>query len=543
MFINTIVCTMGHGDIQTTRHKGRVAIVLSHHIFSSERGWMQKSAEGQPKLKITVSPCSRMYDRFNLEVPRVAAAQIEGLADTGAQSCLWGIKDFYKCGFKRSQLIPVRHSMVVANRERLDIVGAVFLEIMAADQRAKVMVYVSPNVQGFYMSRQSLEQLKVISHNFPLPGEMATQDQCAGVLSIKESENIAADCGCLKRKQPPPRPDSLPMEVTPENVPAMKKWLINRFSSSTFNKCTHQPLPFIKDKPMRLHVDKDAHPVANHSPSIVPMHFREKVKEGLDADERLGVIERVPEGVPTTWLHRLVIAAKPNGEPRRTVDLSSLNRHCARETHATTPPFQQARLIPPKTWKSVTDAWNGFHSALIAEEDRHYTAFLTEWGQYRYRVAPQGYVSSGDGYSRRFDKIIEKFERKTKITDDTALWDEDLQEHWWRIIDFLELVGKHGIVLNADKFQFCEREVDFAGFRISDSRVEPLPKYLEAIETFPTPTKLQDVRSWFGLINQVAHYNQLGEMMAPFRPLLSSKAKFYWSDELQGAFIESKKLY
>ena len=157
-------------------------------------------------------------------------------------------------------------------------------------------------------------------------------------------------------------------------------------------------------------------------------------------------------------------------------------------------------------------------------------------------MAPQGYVSSGDGYSRRFDKIIEKFERKTKITDDTALWDVDLQEHWWRMIDFLELVGKHGIVLNADKFQFCEREVDFAGFRITENRVEPLPKYLEAIETFPTPTKLTDVRSWFGLINQVAHYNQLGEMMAPFRPLLSSKAKFYWSDELQEAFTKSKKL-
>ena len=90
-------------------------------------------------------------------------------------------------------------------------------------------------------------------------------------------------------------------------------------------------------------------------------------------------------------------------------------------------------------------------------------------------MAPQGYASSGDGYSRRFDKIIEKFESKTKITDDTALWDVDLQEHWWRMVEFLELVGKHGIVLNADKFQFCEREVDFAGFRITENRVEPLP--------------------------------------------------------------------
>ena len=190
----------------------------------------------------------------------------------------------------------------------------------------------------------------------------------------------------------------------------------------------------------------------------------------------------------------------------------------------------------------MTDAWSGYHSALIEEEDRHLTSFITEWGRYRYRVAPQGYVSSNDGYAKRFDKIIEKFVRKTKVTDDTAIWDEELKEHWWRMIDYLELVGKHGIILNSEKFQFCQRSVDFAGFRVSENKVEPLPKYLNAIRTFPTLEKLQDIRSWFGLVNQVANYNKLTDIMAPFRPLLSSKTTFYWSDELQRAFDESKDL-
>ena len=77
--------------------------------------------------------------------------------------------------------------------------------------------------------------------------------------------------------------------------------------------------------------------------------------------------------------------------------------------------------------------------------------------------------------------ILEKFVRKTKVTDDTAIWDEELKEHWWRMIDYLELVGKHGIILNSEKFQFCQRSVDFAGFRVSENKVEPLPKYLNAI--------------------------------------------------------------
>ena len=150
----------------------------------------------------------------------------------------------------------------------------------------------------------------------------------------------------------------------------------------------------------------------------------------------------------------MVVVAKPNGEPRRTVDLSPLNKFCKRETHVTVPPFRQARLVPAMTWKTVTDAWSGYHSALIREEDRHYTTFITDWGRYKYRVAPQGYVSSNDGYCKRYDKIIEPVERKAKVTDDTIMWDSDqeLESHWWRVFDYLSLVGNNGIVLNVISF-------------------------------------------------------------------------------------------
>ena len=89
-------------------------------------------------------------------------------------------------------------------------------------------------------------------------------------------------------------------------------------------------------------------------------------------------------------------------------------------------------------------------------------------------MAPQGTLGSGDGYSRRFDEVIADVERKTKCVDDTAQWDVDLEEHWWRVIDFLELLGRNGYVLNFDKFQFSQREVEFAGFNITETEIKPL---------------------------------------------------------------------
>ena len=127
--------------------------------------------------------------------------------------------------------------------------------------------------------------------------------------------------------------------------------------------------------------------------------------------------------------------------------------------------------------------------------------------------------------------------RKNAVSDDTIQDDCGLEQHWWRRTDLLTRVGQAGIVMNPDKFQFAEKSVDFAGFRVSDSAIESLPKYLDAIRDFPSPTSTTDVRSWFGLVN----YAQLHDVMAKFMQFLSPRCKFTWSDELEEAFQQSKE--
>ena len=126
------------------------------------------------------------------------------------------------------------------------------------------------------------------------------------------------------------------------------------------------------------------------------------------------------------------------------------------------------------------------------------------------------------------------------------MWDDynDLEKHWWRVINFITLCGNNGIILNQDaaKFQFCLKLVNFAGFCITPTEIKPLEKYINAIREFPTPKKLADIRSWFGLINQVGHYNKLCPIMAIFKPLLSPKTQFKWDEGLDRAFQQSKEI-
>ena len=203
----------------------------------------------------------------------------------------------------------------------------------------------------------------------------------------------------------------------------------------------------------------------------------------------------------------MLATRKDDGTPRRIVDLSALNKHCKREVHTTKSPFNLANSVPSHSVKTVVDAWNGYHAISVREADPKYLTFATSLGLFRYKRAPQGFLSSGDGYNRRLDDLTAHIARLERCVDDSLLHDKDtdVDQHWWRVIEYLELCGKSGVVLNQGKFQFSQPTVDFAGFRISSDTVEPLPKYLDAIRGFPTPCNIKDIRSWFGLVYQVSH--------------------------------------
>ena len=85
----------------------------------------------------------------------------------------------------------------------------------------------------------------------------------------------------------------------------------------------------------------------------------------------------------------MVVVPKHDGSPRRTVDFTKLNEVSKRQTHHTKLPFTLASEVPANMKKSVLDVWNAYHTVPIKEEDTHKLTFITPWGRYRYKKAPQ----------------------------------------------------------------------------------------------------------------------------------------------------------
>ncbi len=536
--------------LQTTDVVSDVCVLTQYESnnFSQDKTVMCSIAfRGHPRVDLFVCPIGRSH-----------SVAVTGIADTGAQSNVWGLDDFLRSGFDKSDLQTSDLKIMAANQQPLPIIGKLQCIIRGNSPNGEqvscnAVIYISDAVSGLFISFATMICLRIVSPRFPVVGQHNADDsaegsgQILGAVSTSElnlelnSGCPTQPCKCPLRSTVPERPKALPFAPTASNIPMMKKWLLDFFKASTFNTCPHQPLQEMSGPPVEIHMDPNAKPKVCHTPAPIPLHWQQQVKEDIQRDEALGIIEKVPYGEPVTWCHRMVVTRKHNGNPRRTVDLSPLNRYCRRETYASESPFHMARRVPPNVWKTVCDAWNGYHSVPLRESDKHLTTFITPFGRYRYTRAPQGFLSSGDGYNRRFATILDGLQNLERCIDDTVFYDSDLERHWWQTIDFLIQVGKAGVVLNPEKFQFAQKEVSFAGFKISSERVEPLPKYLDAIRHFPKPCNSTDIRSWFGLVNQLASYAQLRNLLEPFRPFLSPKVKFHWDANLDRAFSKSKE--
>ena len=126
-----------------------------------------------------------------------------------------------------------------------------------------------------------------------------------------------------------------------------------------------------------------------------------------------------------------------------TVDYQKLNEQCERETYHTPRPFDVVSNIPPKTFKTVLDAFSGYNQILLDDDSVKLTTFISDiGGRYQNLRAPQGFKGSGDAFNRRYDDIMVDLPRKGKVVDDTILWDYSISEAFCHTLDMLLLCEK-----------------------------------------------------------------------------------------------------
>ena len=183
-----------------------------------------------------------------------------------------------------------------------------------------------------------------------------------------------------------------------------------------------------------------------------------------------------------------------------------------------------------KIYFSSLDTWNGYHSIPLEEESEKYFGFLTEFGRYAYKVAPQGFLGSGDHYVGVYDEIMLKLQHEEEKTDnspfrcisnteknkkwttpawrrcidDPLMWAVSEKQAFYQVMKYLAYCGKEVIVLNGKKMQIARTELEIFGFQMTQKGIMPSKNQLESIKKFPKPNCIRDIRAFMGLINQAS---------------------------------------
>ena len=86
------------------------------------------------------------------------------------------------------------------------------------------------------------------------------------------------------------------------------------------------------------------------------------------------------------------------------------------------------------------------------------------------------------------------------------------------------------------------RQVSFVGLKLLSEGYQIDSTTTEAITKFPTPSSCTDLRSFFGLINQLStSTDKTATLLESLHPLLSTKKEFTWTADHDIPLITAKQ--
>ena len=188
---------------------------------------------------------------------------------------------------------------------------------------------------------------------------------------------------------------------------------------------------------------------------------------------------------------------------------------------------------------SVLDLSNGFHQLRMDPDSVHKTAFVTQNGQFQWRVLPYGLTNSPVTFMRTMHDVLRPYLFKSCIVyvDDIIVFSRDMKEHLRHLRQVFQCLNKAGLKLKPSKCRFAAVEVKYLGHILSREGIRPNPEKTAIIDSFPTPTDVKQVRSFLGLANYYKRFvKDFSVIAAPLFKLLRKDVSFVWDEACVQAF-------
>lgn len=283
----------------------------------------------------------------------------------------------------------------------------------------------------------------------------------------------------------------------------------------------------------------DAQPVRRPPFKMSPLELDELQRQLKDLMEK-GFIQ--PSSSP--WGAPVLFVRKKGGALRMCIDYRAINSLCTKKLNTPLPRIDECleRLSGAKYFSQL-DLTSGYHQIRIREEDVCKTAFVTRYGSYEWKVLPFGLSNSPSVFQKMMNSVlygyIDKFVQL--YLDDVLIYSKTAEEHLNHIKLVLERFRKNKLYINPSKSNFNRSEVDFLGMRVSSKGILPSCEKVKAVQDWPQPTNVQEIRQFVGLASHYRRFiRNFSSIAAPLTELTKGtgpkRREINWSNKCQEAF-------
>lgn len=192
---------------------------------------------------------------------------------------------------------------------------------------------------------------------------------------------------------------------------------------------------------------------------------------------------------------------------------------------------------------SKIDLKSGYHQVRMKEGDEWKTAFKTKQGLYEWMVMPFGLSNVPSTFMPLMNHTLRAYINKILVVyfDDILIYSKSFEEHVDHLEAVLETLRKEGLYASMKKCVFGATELEFLGFVVSVDGLKVDCEKIKAIQDWPTPTNVSQVRSFHGLASFYRRFvRDFSTVAAPISEIVKKSTSFKWEAKQERAFQELK---
>ena len=264
------------------------------------------------------------------------------------------------------------------------------------------------------------------------------------------------------------------------------------------------------------------------------------IKNEIDKMLKDGVIRESK----SPYASPVVIVTKKSGNPRFCINFKKLNERTRIDAYPLPRIDGLLELFRETKIFTSIDLAYGFWQVEMKEEDKHKTAFSSDFGLYEFNVMPFGLVNAPPTFQRLLNKVLDGYlyDFAVVYVDDILIFSKTVEEHFIHLKKILDRLKNANLTVKLKKCKFFEPNIEFLGHQVGRDGLKPNERNIEKIKNLKPPTNVSETRMVMGLANYYRYFiRNYSTIAKPINQLLKKETEFIWGEKQQKAFETIKE--